>query len=57
MRIFEGSVKFGTVLYPILAKYARRVSKSLVRLAQEFHFGVAECAADACMPQNGEAGG
>lgn len=40
----------------IVRQYARGKFKPLVRTAQAFHLGAAECAADAFMPQDVEEG-
>lgn len=56
MRFFVGDGRFVTALKIVLAKHARGKFKALVRPAQAFYFGADECAADACMPENDEAG-
>lgn len=41
----------------MLRKYAHWDLKPLVHFSQAFQLGAVECAADACMPQDGEEGG
>lgn len=55
-RFVDGNEWLFRALEGVLRKYARGKFKPLVRTAQDFHFGAAECA-DACMPQDGEKSG
>lgn len=55
-RFVDSNGKLFKALDGMLRKYVRGKLKPLMRTAQEFHFGAAECATNAFEPQDGEEG-
>lgn len=56
-RFIDGDGNLIKALGEMLSKYPHGDFKPLVRTGQTFHFGAAECAAHAFMPQDGENSG